>query len=468
MQLGQTISYPASPSLHSITSPVTSLTTTALNTLNNTPFGAPYSSQVSQAKMHSSYSPDISSRSRSSSPPELHQIPAPASQQQRRISPFPAAQSPPMVDISAITLSLGTTQLTSETAPVNSSPLKQSPASESASTSTSSSASRAPSVSASYTNSLTTEKTVSPSHHHHHPHHPGPITLPPPPVPFPLALHKLSNLNESTPSAQTPVFNSQFALHQQVAPATPHGLPPITPSMPPFTFLPPPLPSPQYPPQTHGLLDTPGNQAYAPMFNQSQIPSPLDHPSSPPYGVPYALTGFSPGGAMSPGAFYGRPGNPNPHPHINPAVGAPVHVPHSNGPGNYVHPMSSPNRLNRRSEPTSYFDLEYFPRDITHPAYVSSSLANEILREKDETSSGGGHDDDLKNIDDIDQKRDVNMADQRDNRDRSRSRTVNGLCDTGYSDIHQPRSFGGDGQLSAESESSPSSVSSNWPPSRDE
>ncbi len=168
---------------------------------------------------------------------------------------------------------------------------------------------------------------------------------------------------------------------------------------------------------------------------------------------------------MSPGAFYGRPGNPNPH--INPAVGAPVHAPHSNGTGNHVHAMSSPNRLNRGSEPTSYFDLEYFPRDITHPSYVSSSLAHEILRDKDETSSGGGHDDDLKNIDEIDQKRNVNLIDRRDNRDRSRSRTANGLRDTSY-DIHQPQHFGGDGQLSAESESSPSSVSSNWPPSRDE
>jgi len=132
-----------------------------------------------------------------------------------------------------------------------------------------------------------------------------------------------------------------------------------------------------------------------------------------------------------------------------------------------VHAISSPNRLNRRNEPTSYFDLEYFPHDITHPSYVSSSLANEILRDKDETNSGDGHDDDLKSIDEIDQKRDVNLVDQRDNRDRSRSRTANGLRDTSY-DIHQPRHFGGDGQLSAESESSPSSVSSNWPPSRDE
>ena len=363
----------------------------ASTTLNNTPsFGVSYPAQVSQAKVHSGYNPDFMSRSRSSSP-ELYQMPVPVSHQQRRVPPLPVAQSPPMVDISAIASSLGSTRLTNETVSLDSSPLKQSPASESASSSTSSSASRAPSASASNASGSAIEKNVPPSGSlHQHPHHPGPIALPPPPVPFPLALHKISNQNESTPSAQTPVFNSHLVNHQQAAPGTPHGLPPITPSMPPFTFLPPQLSPPQYPPQIHGLSDTSAN-----LFTPSQIPSPLDHPSSPSYGPSYTLTGFSPGGPMSPGAFYGRPGNPNPH--INPAVGAPVHAPHSNGSGHHVHSMTSSNRLNRRGEPTSYFDLEYFPRDTTtNSPYVSSSLANEILRDKDETSSRCGQEDDLK------------------------------------------------------------------------
>ena len=362
-----------------------SLTSTALNNLNNTPsFGVSYPAQVSQASVHSGFNSDLMSRSRSSSSPELYQMPVPVSLQQRRVPPLPAAQPPPVVDISAITLSLGSTRVTDETVSLDSSPLKQSPASESASSSTSSSASRAPS-SASNTSSSTVEKNAPPSGCLH-PHHPGPIILPPPPAPFPLALHKLSNQNESTPSAQTPVFTAHFIHHQQAAPITPHGLPPITPSMPPF-FLPPQLSPPQYPPPIHGLAETPAN-----LFTPSQIPSPLDHPSSPSYGPPYTLTGFSPGGPMSPGAFYGRPGNHNPP--INPAVGAPVHAPH-NSSGLHV---PSSNRLSHRGEPTSYFDLEYFPRDSTNPPYVSSSLANEILRDKDETSSRCGQEDGLKCI----------------------------------------------------------------------
>lgn len=363
-----------------------SLTSTALNNLNNTsPFGVSYPAQASQTSAHSGYNSDFMSRSRSSSSPELYQMPVPVSHQQRRV---PAIQSPPMVDISAITLSLGSTRVTNDTVSLDSSPLKQSPASESASSSTSSSASRAPSTSASNASSSAVEKNVLLSGSHHHPHHPGPITLPPPPAPFPLALHKLSNQNESTPSAQTPVFTAHFIHHQQAAPITPHGLPPITPSMPPFTFLPPQLSPPQFPPPIHGLADTSANP-----FTPSQIPSPLDHPSSPTYGPPYTLTGFSPGGPMSPGAFYGRPGNPNPH--INPTVGAPVHAPHSNGSGLHVHSMSSSNRFSRGGEPTSYFDLEYFPRDSTNPSYVSSGLANEILRDKDETSTRCGQEDEL-------------------------------------------------------------------------
>lgn len=431
-QSGQTISYPTSPSLHSAHA-TPSLTSMALDNLDNaSSLAGSYSSQVSQVKLPLVYRLDYGLRSRSSSSPELYQPSAPLPQQHLQL-PLQTPQSSFTVDMSAITMSLHSTHLTGKT----NAPLQEGSASESASTSTSGSASRASSASSSGTSKSAT--------HHQHPHHPGPITLPPPPpVPFPLALHKLSAQNEMTPSAQTPVFNSPFLHHQQTAPMTPHGLPPITPSMPPFTFLPPSLPPHQYHSQAHGFPDTFGNQTFSlSPFNQSQMPSPLDHPPSP-YSAPYTHPGFSPGVAMSPGSFWGPPGNPNPH--INPTVGAPVHAPTS--PGRYALSMPSPNSLGRKGEPTSYFDLEYFPRDGAQPSYVSSNLANEILREKDEYGTCGTH------------SRDAELDNKRDQQDGDLPNSINGLHDT--NDIREERSTRADSQLSTESDSTASSTSSNW------
>ena len=86
---------------------------------------------------------------------------------------------------------------------------------------------------------------------------------------------------------------------------TPHGLPPITPSMPSFTFLPQPSP---------GL---PSPAAMEP----DRAPMHAAHGHLQHVMAPY--TPFSPGVTMSPGAFWGRPGS-GANPFINPAVGAPV------------------------------------------------------------------------------------------------------------------------------------------------
>ncbi|KAF8627339.1 hypothetical protein AX15_004412 [Amanita polypyramis BW_CC] len=444
-QVGQNANYPTSPSLHSLHS-TPALTSTALNSLNIAPsIGASYSSQISQAQLHGGYHLDVGLSSRSSPSPEIYQAPVPVLRQQQQLA----------TDISIITGSLGSMHLSSNAVAANTIPLKQSPGSESTSTSASSSASRAPSASSFNMDKSRskTEKNVSPSGSQH-PHHPGPITLPPPaPVAFPSAMHRVLLQNESTPSAQTPVFNSQFIQHQQIAPVTPHGLPPITPSMPPFTFLPPQLSPHQYPSQAHAMMpDTLANQTFpSGLFNPPQQ-SPLGHPPSPLYSAPYAISGFSPGAAMSPGAVWGRPGNPNPH--INPAVGAPVHTPHPTNPGHHVHSVSSLNRLGRRGEPTSYFDLEYFPRDGTHASYISSSLENEIMRDKHPLSPEGD-DDDCK----------TNGASSDDHRSRSLSGSLNGLRNANH-DIHE-RSTGADGQPSTDIDSNGSSTSSNWSPSRE-
>lgn len=342
----------------------------------------PYLAQISQIEQRAGYQTNCSPPSRSSSPSE-RSMPISQRQHQFLSQGFHAPTPSVPADIAAVTQSLGSFRLHSDTMTANAALVMENIPHEVTSASTSRSASRAPSSSSSHENRGTNERNPLPGSHHQHPHHPGPITLPPLPasVPFPFALHKISLQNEPT-SAQTPIFNnSQVIGQQQITPVTPHGLPPITPSMPPFTFLPPRLSPQQYPSPPHTLSDTLRSRAYSPeLLIPSQVPSPLEHPSPPLY---HGLGGFSPGTAMSPGAFWGRPGNPNPH--INPAVGAPVHGPHPSSPGHYVHPMTSPNRLLWRGEPTGYFDPEYFPRDTSHPSYVSSSLANEILKENSDS-----------------------------------------------------------------------------------
>ncbi|KAF7763533.1 hypothetical protein Agabi119p4_8070 [Agaricus bisporus var. burnettii] len=210
-----------------------------------------------------------------------------------------------------------------------------------------------------------------------HPHHPGPISLPPPGLSFPVSPNTLSPLHHPGihvqmspihhPSMGSPLHHPAYPSHQQLLAITPLGLPAITPSMPPFIFHPMPPGSP----------------------TASVHASPVHMPM---YAGPAS---FSPTVAMSPGAFWGRPGNHHPNPLINPAVGAPVHV-HSPsamrqmggnpnlGGSAYFYPPPGPSQV----EPSGYFDPAYFPPGAQHPTTLGhSGLVNEILNEEAESVS---------------------------------------------------------------------------------
>ncbi|KNZ80340.1 hypothetical protein J132_06321 [Termitomyces sp. J132] len=173
------------------------------------------------------------------------------------------------------------------------------------------------------------------------PRHPGPIALPPPPHVASFAhLHQHPHSPHGILSfsplhhPHSPLFPpatthhgqqveqiKQTHGHQQPHQVTPISLP-LTPSMPPFTFLPP------------GPGPGPGSGSPNPSTSTTTT----------------ASSAFSPGATMSPGAFWGRPGHgpPPANPLINPAVGAPVHV-------------SRPNaNANAGVEPTGYFDGAWF------------------------------------------------------------------------------------------------------------
>ena len=204
-----------------------------------------------------------------------------------------------------------------------------------------------------------TKSPASPSSNSSFPH-PGRIALPPPSV------VGFSHPNTLSPSAISPLHHPHHPispLHHphNVVTVTPHGLPPMTPSMPSFTFLPQPSPGAHGGPQ-------PGNLS----SNRSDGPQTSN--------VPHVLTPytpFSPGVTMSPGAFWGRPGAG-----VNPyaAVGAPVHVQHQ-----WVQ-HGSP----LREDAGGYFPpvppQEYFP--FVPPS--SSGLANEVV--PDGESSAGDTD----------------------------------------------------------------------------
>ncbi len=225
---------------------------------------------------------------------------------------------------------------------------------------------------------LTSASTASSHAQNQHPHHPGPISLPPPNLPFPVPPHTLSPLHHpgmaisvspiQHPAMGSPLHHpSAYPSHQQMVPMTPHGLPPITPSMPPFIFHPVPGP-----------------------------PSPTTSTHTPAAHIPMYGPSFSPTVALSPGTFWGRPGSYHSNPLINPTVGAPVHV-HS--PGNrqggsggiggsayfYAPPSTG------RPEPTGYFDHVYFSHGTQHTSsgLGPSGLANEILKEEKEQSEDG-------------------------------------------------------------------------------
>ncbi|KAG5651756.1 hypothetical protein H0H81_007568 [Sphagnurus paluster] len=332
----------------------------------------------------------------------------------------------------------------------------------------------------------------------HHPRHPGPISLPPPPsaTAFPLHHHNhnpgmpphgismvgFSPLHHPLGSPSSPLFHPHHMSHQQQIPhqMTPHGLPPITPSMPSFNFLPP-AASPSSKHNTHPAHAHPQHQHqhqhqhahthYSPYTHTHALPLPLPsplgmgmgigmvhmlmqtpgspvaphphphplhhaHPHAPfgitPLSPPASATvptfaaaaaagknsststqyaaAFSPGVAMSPGAFYGRPGGAAPNPMINPAVGAPVHVHHQqpavgggvlggggggNGDAN-ANAVFYSTAAGGVREPTGYFDGVggsgggYFP-----PVFVENGdgksedvLGNELMKDIDEDRVG--------------------------------------------------------------------------------
>jgi hypothetical protein len=257
--------------------------------------------------------------------------------------------------------------------------------------------------------------------HHHHPHHPGPICLPPPPnVTFQLPSHVTSHLLPSVNKNQplhplSSSYTNNPGLTQSATSAnTPHGLPPITPSMPPFTFQPP-LTSPgityhsstsirQQQQQPQPIPPSPLYQASFhpaphPVHQQQQrqppLPSPGTHPQL--HHAMLAAT-YSPGVAMSPGAFWGRPGEVQ-NPFINAAVGAPLHhqpLPspgHPHPAGVYGHAMHSPggyfyspHHAGVGVEPKGYFDAMYFPPTGANAASVaalasSGGVAAEIMKD---------------------------------------------------------------------------------------
>ncbi len=149
-----------------------------------------------------------------------------------------------------------------------------------------------------------------PQQQQQHPAHPGPIALPPPPpvTAFPVPPpHTLSPPYPSSHMHGHPMSPLHHPLMMGMQMMTPHGLPPITPSMPSFTFLPQPspgLPSPVAP----APEPQPGMGMYEHMRH-----------------VMASYTPFSPGVTMSPGAMWGRPGS-GANPFINSAVGALVHA----------------------------------------------------------------------------------------------------------------------------------------------
>ncbi|KAF8888532.1 hypothetical protein BD779DRAFT_446930 [Infundibulicybe gibba] len=188
---------------------------------------------------------------------------------------------------------------------------------------------------------------------HQHPHHPGPISLPPPPqaTSFPTMSPNLSPHGLGMGAPLSPHHYNMTPLQQpsqqQSQIITPHGLPPITPSMPPFTFLPPPQmpPTPTHNgPNSHFSFSQ--SQSFSPMHPLPSPGAPSSHPPSPMHPShahhQHVMSTFSPGVAMSPGAFWGRPGGSNPF--INPTVGAPVHM-HSPGHGGFFYQIPSPGHV---------------------------------------------------------------------------------------------------------------------------
>ncbi|KAF8879646.1 hypothetical protein CPB84DRAFT_1793138 [Gymnopilus junonius] len=344
------------------------------------------------------------------------EYPPPLQQRQHQLLQSPYGSQSSKLDVDSLTSSLTSTQLSSKSPATRlAQPQKPSPISattSSGSTTTSSSLSDHSRTSTSA--SSVSQSPIQPSIHHqqhthsqqpslqHHPNHPGPITLPPrrPPA-FPGSPHtpSASGLSISPlhhPGMVSPyhMYSSSAAVYQhhpQLGPITPHGLPPITPSMPPF-YLPPSshammqqqqlqnyssassqrrsfanaLGSAPLPPMStasassssaSAAADTQTQRVSQPdqqqfphqnpfAANQAQafmvplpspglygIPSQQPQPS-PPIHQPHLRlnlsgipTTFSPGVSMSPGTFYGRQRDGLPMPNANPFINAAVGAP---------------------------------------------------------------------------------------------------------------------------------------------
>ncbi|KAJ7728961.1 hypothetical protein DFH07DRAFT_219717 [Mycena maculata] len=194
-----------------------------------------------------------------------------------------------------------------------------------------------------------------------HPHHPGPIALPPPP-----ALPADPQGNNSGSGIGYPP-NPAAAFAPPAYALTPLGLPPITPSMPPFSFLPMPSPHQQQQQQQSYFGLGPATPTHAHFLNMT----PLATPTSPhfpayilgPANMPMPSPGVGPLGpasALSPGAFWGRAGEGT-------VYGAPVgQPPHQSHPSPYAHPHyggnQSPGFFGMHAmvpvdEPKGYFDF---------------------------------------------------------------------------------------------------------------
>ncbi|KAJ7104463.1 hypothetical protein B0H15DRAFT_26510 [Mycena belliarum] len=211
-----------------------------------------------------------------------------------------------------------------------------------------------------------------------HPHHPGPIALPPPPA--------LAPATDAYGNSTARAFNPPaYAL-------TPLGLPPITPSMPPFSFLPMPSPSahPHQQQQSYFGLG-PATPTHAHFMNMTPLATPTS-PHFPAYTLAAPVPGMSmplgmgPPSALSPGAFWGRAGEGSMYaapvgqpPHAHPA--SPYHF--GGSPGFFgMHPMAPV------EEPKGYFDFPPAPA----PAPVAGALEKEIMRgerEKEERAAEG-------------------------------------------------------------------------------
>ena len=303
------------------------------------------------------------------------------------------------------------------------------------------------------------------------PYHPGPISMPPPlpfnnPMQIPIGMMPLTTMTPghaphaqlNTPQAtmtmtglmnpnMSPLYHpahaaamvamaaaaahgggspSPFGMYPGPAAlagagmmnSTPHGLPPITPGMPPFF-----LPQHYMPPGASS--STGGNERVEGVSQQERrngernpVTSEAtegvaggpgqDQQSSHPLRLNLATVpgGFSPGVTMSPGTFYGRPGNvPGPNPFINAAVGAPVHpvVPHPavHSPvqthpayhyhhhargcdvglphGSYFYGVPSPMKApsSGMDPPQGYFDPKYFPADVGGTGHAGGPMTGE-------------------------------------------------------------------------------------------